>query len=94
MAINFVGKLLGPNILITGANRGIGLGLVKELLKLAPSANGEGVRNVIAACRSPEQAEVGVISMRCLLDSGYRSSTSSNSPPLACTGIRHQHFTW
>lgn len=42
---------LGANVLITGANKGIGLGLVREILKL------QGVKNVFATCRNPDAAE-------------------------------------
>lgn len=42
---------MGPkNILITGANRGIGLEFVKQLLKLSP-------KHLIAGCREPEKAK-------------------------------------
>lgn len=41
---------LGANVFVTGANRGLGLGLVKVLLK------SPGVKRVFAACRQPEQA--------------------------------------
>ncbi|KAI3412084.1 hypothetical protein GPALN_002127 [Globodera pallida] len=44
--------LLGANVFLTGANRGIGLGLVKEkILKLG------GVTNLFAGCRDPDQAQ-------------------------------------
>ncbi|CCD74373.1 DeHydrogenases, Short chain [Caenorhabditis elegans] len=39
------------SILITGANRGIGLGLVKQFLK------NEGIQLVIATCRNPSKAD-------------------------------------
>ena len=42
-------------ILITGANRGIGLEFVKQLLRLH-----EPPTHIFAACRSPEKAEVGL----------------------------------
>ena len=43
---------MGPkNILITGANRGIGLEFVKQLLKLSP-------KHLIAGCREPAKAKV------------------------------------
>ena len=38
------------NILITGCNRGIGLELVKEFLKLKPA-------NLFATCRDPAKAD-------------------------------------
>lgn len=40
-------------VMVTGANRGIGLGLVKEFLKHNLT------KTLVAACRTPEQAEVG-----------------------------------
>lgn len=42
---------LGANIFITGANRGIGLGLVREMLKAG------GVKNLFAGCRNPDGAK-------------------------------------
>ncbi|KAI1702703.1 short chain dehydrogenase domain-containing protein [Ditylenchus destructor] len=42
---------LGPNIFITGANRGIGLGLVKEFAKQSD------VQNIFAGCRDPSKAK-------------------------------------
>ncbi|KAH7698804.1 Protein C30G12.2, partial [Aphelenchoides avenae] len=42
---------VGANVLLTGANRGIGLGLVHVLVK-AP-----GVKRIFAGCRKPEQAK-------------------------------------
>ncbi|KAL3120864.1 hypothetical protein niasHT_008156 [Heterodera trifolii] len=42
---------LGANVLVTGANRGIGLGIVKEILKT------DGIVNLFAGCRNPSQAE-------------------------------------
>ncbi|KAH7697637.1 Protein C30G12.2, partial [Aphelenchoides avenae] len=42
---------IGSNVLVTGSNRGIGLGFVQVLVK-AP-----GVKRVFAACRNPEQAK-------------------------------------
>lgn len=47
---------IGANVLVTGANRGIGLGLVQALLKTP------GVQRVFAACRQPEQAKVSYCS--------------------------------
>lgn len=41
------------SVLVTGANRGIGLGLIKEFLK-----NGQ-LKHVIATCRDPASAKVG-----------------------------------
>ena len=41
------------NILVTGANRGIGLEFVKQLLKYSP-------KNIIATARQPDQAKVGL----------------------------------
>jgi len=43
---------LGANVFITGANRGIGLGLVHEILKVG------GVKHLFAGCRNPEGAKV------------------------------------
>ncbi|XP_055632487.1 C-factor [Toxorhynchites rutilus septentrionalis] len=40
------------SILITGCNRGLGLGLIKCFLKLSPSP-----QHIIATCRDPQQAE-------------------------------------
>lgn len=45
---------IGSNVLVTGSNRGIGLGFVQVLVK-AP-----GVKRVFAACRNPEQAKVNL----------------------------------
>ena len=42
----------GANVLLTGANRGIGLGMVKEILKAG------GVANLFAGCRKPSEAKV------------------------------------
>uniref|UniRef100_A0A915D0J8 C-factor n=1 Tax=Ditylenchus dipsaci TaxID=166011 RepID=A0A915D0J8_9BILA len=42
---------IGANVFITGANRGIGLGLVKEIVKL------HGVNNIFAGCREPSSAK-------------------------------------
>jgi NAD(P)-dependent dehydrogenase (short-subunit alcohol dehydrogenase family) len=41
------------NIFITGSNRGIGIGLVRELLKQVGSIN-----NLFAGCRRPDEAKV------------------------------------
>jgi len=41
---------IGPVVLITGANRGIGLGLVQQLLKFPE------VKIIFAGCRDPEKA--------------------------------------
>ncbi|KAL7072702.1 hypothetical protein ACQ4LE_007938 [Meloidogyne hapla] len=40
------------NIFITGANRGIGIGLVREILKQV-----KGVNNLFAGCRNPDDAK-------------------------------------
>lgn len=40
------------SVLVTGANRGIGLGIVRELLKK------DCVKHVIASCRDPDDADV------------------------------------
>ncbi|CAK5056848.1 unnamed protein product [Meloidogyne enterolobii] len=45
-------SLKSVNIFITGANRGIGIGLVKEILKQV-----KGVNNLFAGCRNPEEAK-------------------------------------
>ena len=42
------------NILITGANRGVGLELVKQLLELGP-------QHLIATCRAPDNAKVCIV---------------------------------
>ncbi|KAH7699289.1 hypothetical protein AAVH_13395 [Aphelenchoides avenae] len=42
---------IGRNVFVTGANRGIGLALVQQLVKC------EGVKQVFAGCRSPATAE-------------------------------------
>lgn len=47
---------IGSTALVTGANRGVGLGYVKVLLKRSD------VRRVFAACRRPEEAKVRVTS--------------------------------
>uniref|UniRef100_A0A915D2B8 C-factor n=1 Tax=Ditylenchus dipsaci TaxID=166011 RepID=A0A915D2B8_9BILA len=39
------GSGIGANVFITGANRGIGLGLVKEIAKVS------GIKNIFAGCR-------------------------------------------
>lgn len=41
------------SILITGCDKGIGLGIVKQLLKL-----NQPVRHIFATCRHPEKATV------------------------------------
>ena len=41
------------SILITGCNRGLGLGLVKQLL-----AASEPIKHIFATCRNPAQAQV------------------------------------
>lgn len=41
------------NIFITGANRGIGIGLVRELLKQVKNVN-----TLFAGCRNPDNAKV------------------------------------
>jgi NAD(P)-dependent dehydrogenase (short-subunit alcohol dehydrogenase family) len=46
---------LGANVFITGANRGIGLGIVKEMLKAG------GVKNLFAGCRNPDGAAVSLL---------------------------------
>lgn len=43
------------NVLITGANRGLGLELVKQFLRL-PSPP----KTLLATCRSPENAKVSI----------------------------------
>uniref|UniRef100_A0A915P7M1 C-factor n=1 Tax=Meloidogyne floridensis TaxID=298350 RepID=A0A915P7M1_9BILA len=45
-------SLKSVNILITGANRGIGIGLVREILKQV-----KGVNNLFAGCRNPDEAK-------------------------------------
>ncbi|KIH54263.1 hypothetical protein ANCDUO_15592, partial [Ancylostoma duodenale] len=45
------------SVFITGANRGIGLGLVREFLKVS------SVKNVIAGARNPDNAKVRISSM-------------------------------
>ena len=42
------------SVLVTGANRGLGLEFVKQFLKLVKPPV-----HVFAACRDPEKAEVG-----------------------------------
>jgi len=43
---------IGPAVLVTGSNRGIGLGLVKQLAKCPE------VTTIFAGCRDPEKAAV------------------------------------
>jgi NAD(P)-dependent dehydrogenase (short-subunit alcohol dehydrogenase family) len=46
--------MLSPrNVLITGANRGLGLELVKQFLKLPTPP-----QTLLATCRNPEEAKV------------------------------------
>uniref|UniRef100_A0A915D0V7 Uncharacterized protein n=1 Tax=Ditylenchus dipsaci TaxID=166011 RepID=A0A915D0V7_9BILA len=45
------GSGIGANVFITGANRGIGLGLVKEIAKVS------GIKNIFAGCRDPTNAK-------------------------------------
>ena len=47
--------MLLDSVLITGANRGIGLEFVKQLLRLAKPP-----KHIFAVCRSPENAQVGL----------------------------------
>ena len=42
-------------VLVTGANRGLGLEFIKQFVKLEKSPV-----HIFAACRDPEKAEVGV----------------------------------
>jgi NAD(P)-dependent dehydrogenase (short-subunit alcohol dehydrogenase family) len=46
---------LGANVFITGANRGIGLGMVKEILNVG------GLKNLFAGCRNPDAAAVSLL---------------------------------
>lgn len=41
------------SILITGCNRGLGLGLVKQLLDL-----NKPIKHIFATCRNPDKAQV------------------------------------
>lgn len=43
----------GANILITGANRGIGLALIQQLVQT------DGIKHLFACCRNPDGAKVG-----------------------------------
>jgi NAD(P)-dependent dehydrogenase (short-subunit alcohol dehydrogenase family) len=43
---------LGPNVFVTGASRGIGLGLVKKLV------DHQDVKKIFAGARKPEEANV------------------------------------
>lgn len=43
-------RILGRRVLVTGANRGLGLEMVKQLLKNYQP------EKIFASCRSPEQA--------------------------------------
>ena len=54
--------LCPKTVLITGSNRGIGLELVKQFLKLKPPPT-----NLFAACRSPENAKVSQSFFRALI---------------------------
>lgn len=44
------------SILITGCNRGLGLGLVKQLLEFS-----KPTKHIFATCRNPDQAQVTLI---------------------------------
>lgn len=44
------------SILITGCSRGLGLGIVKQLLESNPP-----VKHIFATCRQPEKAKVTIL---------------------------------
>ena len=53
LGLTSLAKMLLDSVLITGANRGIGLEFVKQLLRLAKPP-----KYIFAVCRSPENAQV------------------------------------
>lgn len=64
------------SILITGCNRGLGLGLVKSLLKLE-----QAPRNIFATCRDLAKADVSIvltISDRCHFECNSNEPSNKN----------------
>lgn len=47
---------IGKNVLVTGANRGLGLSFIQYILKDYPE-----VKRLYAGCRDPEKAEVSYL---------------------------------
>lgn len=59
------------SILITGCSRGLGLGLIQELLD-----SDKPVKHIFATCRHPDKAKVTLLSF-CFVD-----SLSKETPPI------------
>ena len=84
-------KGIGANVLITGANRGIGLGLVKKLAKQSD------VKRIFAGCRNPKSAtelkslqnkypSIKLVEIDVTKDSSIQFAFNQVKSDLACNG--------